>query len=222
MIPVDPLHAWINQVFDHPESNPPWYHAEDAPEGDAWKETPEEIALHITETFENADYLLSRFSDGQLNQGFWYLFDTWNPDFMGTLLDEGVSQETRLRALRSFIPLFEQVMAVRCSSHLSHLDEQGENPLNAACYMWFDELLDLFQPERLEQAKLSEELLRTLRDILAIPHDAWRESALHGIGHWVEHYSRLAATVDDFLAATPGLRPKLVAWAMRARAGQVL
>jgi hypothetical protein len=36
--------------------------------------------------------------------------------------------------LRSFVPLFEHVMAARCSAHLCHLDEDA-NPLNDSCYM---------------------------------------------------------------------------------------
>jgi hypothetical protein len=216
---VQPLQAWINHVFDHPAGDPPWYWGSDVEE---WPEAPDQIVEHIAVTFERAGELLSRFSDEQLDQGFWYLFYQGPPDFMGTLLDERVPLAIRLRALRSFVPLFEQVMAARCSSHLDHLDEEGENPLNRACYMWFDEVLDPYNPERLVQAKLEEELIITLRVILANPHDACRESALHGIGHWVRQYPQLAGAVDQFLSSTRGLRPELVAYAESARAGDVL
>jgi hypothetical protein len=176
---------------------------------------------HIAETFEHAGKLLSRFSDEQINQGFWCLFYQGGPDFMGTLLDEKIPLASRLRALRSFVPLFEQVMAVRCSSHLTCFDENA-NPLNSACFMWFDEVLDRFNPQKLIQAQLDTELIVTLRVILAIPHDACRESALHGIGHWVRHHRQLADIVDQFLSSTPGLRPELLAYAEHARAGNVL
>src|SRR5579862_1885205 len=84
----------------------------------------ETVVAHIAETFEQSGNLLSRFSGEQLNQGFWYLFYEGDPDFMGTLLDVGVPLAYRLRALRSFVPLFEQVMAQRCSLHLSHIADQ--------------------------------------------------------------------------------------------------
>jgi hypothetical protein len=226
MSSVQPLHAWINHVFDHPVGDPRWYWAFDAMATstgtEEWPEAPEQIVAHIAETFERAGELLSRFSDEQLNQGFWYLFYQGPPDFMGTLLDERIPLAMRLRALRSFVPLFQVVMAARCSSHLGHLDEDGEKPLNSACYMWFDEVLDRFSPERLVLAKLDEELIITLRVILNIPHDACRESTLHGIGHWVRHYPQLAGAVDQFLSSTPGLGPELVAYAESARAGNVL
>jgi hypothetical protein len=120
------------------------------------------------------------------------------------------------------VPLFEQVMAARCSPHLSHLDEKGASALNSACFIWFDIVLDRCEPRRLAQAQLDAELTPTLSTILAIPHDACRESALHGIGHWVNEYPQLAGTVDEFLSATPGLRPELIAYAQSAKAGKVL
>ena len=212
------LRVWIDHVFDHAVGDPPWYWAS----AEEWSETPETVVAHIAETFEHSGELLARFSDEQLNQGFWYLSYEGPPDFMGTLLDASVPLASRLRALESFVPLFEQVMATRCSSHLFHLEEEGANPLNVACYMWFDMVLDRFNPPRLRQAQLDADLISTLRVILSIPHDACRASALHGIGHWVRHYPRLADVVDQFLCATPGLRPELVAYAESARAGNVL
>ena len=186
-----------------------------------WPETPETVVGHIAETFEHSGELLSRFSDEQLNQGFWYLFWKGPPDFMGSLLDEEVPLACRRRALRSFAPLFDQVMVERCSSHLSHL-EKATTPLNSACYMWFDEVLDRFNPKRLLKAQLETDLIGTLRVILAVPHDACRESALHGIGHWVRHYPQLADMADQLLSGTPGLRPELIAYAEFARVGDVL
>jgi hypothetical protein len=218
---AQPLQVWIDHVFDHPANDPPWYVGLDAMT-EEWPEAPETVVSHIAATFEHSRKLLSRFSNERLNQGCWYLFNPGPPDIMGTLLDERVPLACRLRALRSFVPLFEQVMAERCSSHLSHLDEKGANPLNGACYMWFDNVLDRHNPERLIQAQLETDLIGTLRVILAISHDACRESALHGIGHWVRHYPQLADLVDQFLSATPGLRPEIIAYAESARAGKVL
>lgn len=69
----------------------------------------------MAETFEDAGELLAGFSDEQLDLGFWYLLDD-----MRTLANEEIQLELRLRAVKSFVPLFEQVMAVRCTPHLSH------------------------------------------------------------------------------------------------------
>jgi hypothetical protein len=212
--------AWIDHVFDHPITDPPWYFSLE--DGEEWPEAPEDIVIHIAETFEQSGDLLSRFSDEQLDRGFWYLCYQGPPDFMGTLLNARVPLEMRLRALRSFVPLFEQTMAGRCSPHPYRLSEEGRNALNSACTMWFDIVLDRFEPQRLAHAQLGEELVVILRTILAIPHDACRESALHGIGHWVAHYPQLADIVDRFLSSTAGLRPELISYAQSAKAGTVL
>jgi hypothetical protein len=218
---VERLQVWISHVFDHPVTEPAWYWSEDE-FSDEWPDAPAIVVTHIAETFEQGRELLSRYSDEQLDQGFWYLFDDSRPGFMRTLLDEEIPVAARLRALLSFVPLFEQVMAPRCSPVLSHLHEQPTNPLNSACYMWFDEVLDRFFPERLERSQLEKELFLVLRPLLAVPHDACRESALHGVGHWVRQYPQLAHTVDEFLSNTHDLRPELIAYAERARVGNVL
>jgi hypothetical protein len=223
---VRPLDDWIDHVFDHAVSDPPWYYASAhaTPTPCALEKRGEDVVEHIAETFENAGELLSRFSDEQLGQGFWYLFYPGETSFMETLLDSGILLESRRRALRSSVPVFEQVMARRCSSSLSHLPDTdaNANDLNSACYMWFDVLLDRFRPQKLREGQLDADLIATLGAILAIPHDACRESALHGIGHWVRHYPELAGIVDQFLKNNPALPPELVAYARDAKAGNVL
>jgi hypothetical protein len=188
---------------------------------------------------------VARFPDDQLDQGFWFLMGDTPPDFMGSLVEGEIPLETRLRALRSFVPLFEQVMAVRCSSHLGHLAECGESPLNGACYMWWDiqrwkwgrdttqtdakdpgYKLDDEDPDR---TLFDHEIVVTMSRILSIPHDVCRESALHGIGHLDDLIlanpqlcRRAAQIVDDGLAGTSGLRPELIEYAKQAKAFNVL
>lgn len=212
------LTRWIAYVFDHPVTDPAWYWSLDAPK---WDGSSEHIASLIAETFERSGELLSHFSDAQLNQAFWYLVSGISSDFMHALNDQAVPLAIRLRALRSFVPVFEQVMAVRCSPHLSHLDEQPANALNSACYMWWDVLPLKSEPEKAERAEFDAEVLRVLSRLLSIPQDACRESALHGISEWQFDYPKIQGVVDEFLARTPGLRAELVSYAQRAKVGNV-
>ena len=115
---------------------------------------------------------------------------------------------------------------MRCTPHLSHLDgrrtdplEQGASPLNSACYMWWDILPIHGCPDIPERAEFDAEVLVVLQRLLAIPHDACRESALHGLGHWTIDYSKVPFIIDDFLSHTPNLRPELVAYARSAKTG---
>ena len=72
------------------------------------------------------------------------------------------------------------------------------------------------------RAEFDAEVLVLLRRLLAIPHDACRESALHGISEWSIYYPQVQETVDEFLSVTPHLRPELVSYAQRAKVGNVL
>jgi hypothetical protein len=213
------LSSWISHVFDHPASDPEWHWSSDAP---YWQDNAEHIATLIADTFECADELLARFTDAQLNQAFWYLVSASCSEFMFSLVEPSVPLPTRLRALRSFVPLFEQVMAARCSPHLSHLNEKPANSLNSACYMWWDILPIHGKPDDPERADFDAEVLRILPRLLSIPHDACRESALHGISEWQLYYPRIEVVVDEWLAQTPALRPELRSYAQRAKAGSVL
>ena len=213
------LSQWIAHVFDHPIADPAWYLSLDAA---IWEDHPETVAGHIADTFEQSGELLARFTDAQLDQGFWYLVGSSGSDFMFSLVRPEVPPTIRLRALHSFVPLFEQVMARRCSLHLSHLDEQPANPLNSACYMWWDILCIHGEPNEPERTEFDAEVLRVLARLLSIPHDACRESALHGIGEWQCYYPHVRVLVEEWLARTPGLRPELISYAQRAKVGNVL
>lgn len=212
------LPKWIAHVFDHPVADPEWHWSPDAPD---WEDNAEHIVTLIADTFEHSGELLSRFSDAQLNQGFWYLVSAGS-NLMFSLVDQAVPLPTRLRAVRSFVPLFEQVMAVRCSPHLSHLDEQPANPLNSTCYMWWDILPVHGEPDDPKRVEFDAEILRVLPRLLSIPHDACRESALHGISEWQLYYPSIEVVVNEWLARAPDLRPELVSYARRAKIGNVL
>ncbi len=212
------LSEWIAHVFDHPVAEPAWHWALDAP---PWPGAPAELGTLIAETFERAGDRLARFTDGQLAQGFRYLASSSCSDFMFSLVEPEAPREVRLRAFRSFVPLFQQIMAARCSPHLSHLDERPANPLNGVCYMWWDILPIYGFPENPDRAEFDSEVLSVLRQLLAIPHDACRESALHGISEWSGCYPAAGDIVDEFLAGTPNLRPELIRYAIQARHGNV-
>jgi hypothetical protein len=211
------LSEWIAYLFNHPVTDPAWHQAMDAPR---WQDAAGQVAELIAATFERSGELLARFADAQLDQAFGYLLGS--SDHMLCLVDAKVPLFVRLRALRSFVPLFEQVMAQRCSPHLGHLGEPGANPLNRACYMWWDILPVCGCPELPERAAFDQEALQVLERLLAIPHDACRESALHGIGHWVTYYPRLGTVARNFVRQNAGVRPELVAYARAASQGCVL
>ncbi len=60
---------WIAHIFEHPVADPAWHWSIDAT---AWEGRPEDTVVFIADTFERSGELLARFTDEQLNQGFWY------------------------------------------------------------------------------------------------------------------------------------------------------
>jgi hypothetical protein len=210
------LDEWVRFVFDHPVKETAWHFDIDAPD---LVLPPERAADLIAETFERGAELLRPFTDAQLNQGFWFLVSSGNSNYMCCLTNASVSWPARKRALRAFVPLFREVMATRCTPSLSHLDEPG-TALNSACYMWWDIVL-LCPPLDARQPRepIHDEVLAVLAELLEIPHDACRESALHGLGHWALNDPAAKTVIDAFLARPDGLRPELLAYARAARTG---
>jgi hypothetical protein len=70
-------------------------------------------------------------------------------------------------------------------------------------------------------AEFDSEVLSVLQRLLAIPHDACRESALHGLGHWSIDYPKVVDIIDQFLSHSPDLRHELIAYAKSAKNGGV-
>jgi hypothetical protein len=129
----------------------------------------------------------------------------------------------RQRVLRSFVPLFRDVMAVRCSPVMASESESASSALNSACYMWWD-LICLVGNEE-DDPDLLQEVPRVLEALLAIDHVACQESAIHGLGHWAFYQSEPAVSVlERYLerADSQGLRPEMVEYAEHAMSGMIL
>ena len=171
---------------------------------------PSEITFRrLAQVFEDCSNLLAPYSDETLNRAFWDLSSVWY-----ALGDDSIPEDLRRRVINSFVTLFRELFAKRCSPVLGERSEQG-SPLNSACYMWWD--FDCWY------SIPGTELVEAMRSILAINHAACQESALHGLGHWL-HRQQAAAVeriVDEFLKREADLRPELRKYAQAVRIGCV-
>jgi hypothetical protein len=217
----------VDYAFDHPVNDRAWYWEIDRVH---LKLSAVQEAELCAETFERSEDLLSRFSVAQIAQGLHYLTSYACSSHMVALVSPAVPEGIRLRALRSFVPLFQNTMRGRCTEHLSYLSEKGRSPLNPECFMWWEHLLPL-EPgymgedprlggDRLLQASFDDEAIRVMATVLEISHDACRESALHGLGHWRHAYpDRITAIIDRFLSSSTAIREDLRDYAEMARTG---
>ena len=219
MTPNGPkLEDWVTLVFDHEVTSPEWYWDDD---DEAWNLPAQTLIQYLTRLFQEPLPILHRYSDAQLNQGFWFLVGSGS-DRMHALFDARVPIANRVDCVKAIGTLFEKLFAVRCSPHLSHLDEPKANPLNGICYMWWDIFPTWGRPGDPQQKDLDHEILSLLARKLEIPAAACQESALHGLGHWHISYStEVRRIVSDFLGKSPPTRPELRRYAEAAKAGSV-
>lgn len=216
--------GWLEHVFDHPVTDPAWHWSWDA---DPWHDGSQGTLPFLTRLFEDPGVLPDRFTPEQINQGLWYLAGDGN-DFLRSVLDEAIPWADRRRCVMAIATLFDGLFAKVCTDHLSHLDRGPSppapvNPVNLACYMWWDLFPSWGEPGDPSRAELDGVVLAVLRTILHLPSTPCRESALHGLGHWQMHYpAQVEHIIDEFLHTGGKISPELRAYALNARRGYIL
>lgn len=214
---------WLTYAFDHPVplgDAKAWYWDIDA---DEWDEDPADTIQFLTQAFENATVVFQPYSDAQLNQGLWFIVDNSCSNHMFALMDASVPWPARQRSIYSIHQLFEQCFAKRCSPHLGHLGQEGANPLNMVCYMWWDIIPIHGKPDDPTRKEMDQAILQVMESTLQLDSIACRESALHGLGHWQRHYpDRVGEIIDKFSMTQRELPEKLQAYMMNAYTGYVL
>lgn len=209
---------WVQHVFDHPITDPPWHFQIDQ---EIWDGEPLVTVQHMTRLFESPERLLKDYSPEQLEQGLWYIGGAGTP-FTQALLDETVSWPLRRQGLQSIRTFYDKFFAVACTDELGHLCRTTWTPVNRACYMWWDLFPSWGHPEDPARHEEDQTVLQILEGILSIPSEACRESALHGLGHWQLHYPEaVQQIVDEFLATKSAMSPPLREYALAARTGCV-
>lgn len=215
-----PFDDWVAHVFDHAVADRAWYFDLDTP---VWAGPAPLTLAHLTRLFGDPGRCLARYDDRQLNEGFWYLVSNSASDHMFALTDASAPLANRVRCLESFTSLFEKLFAVRCSPHLSHIDQPGAGPLNGVCYMWWDLLPLSGTPADPSRREIDAAALSVMEATLGLDSLACRESALHGLGHWYHAYpERVGDIIERALGRSTAWPPALTRYAGIAKTGCVL
>jgi hypothetical protein len=185
-------------VFDHPIKGRRWY------ESKRWKccGTPERMLQHLTQLFQEPEFLVERYTKGQLKQGFWYIGSKLGL-LHGWLWDEAIDWEQRRRCILSMASLEQKLFA--------------QFPLDETCFMWWD-FYRCFDHNPSQH--VTEAMLDALERTLQIPETHCQESALHGLGH-LEHPHK-TEIITAYLAAHPNLPNALRQYALAALTGDIL
>jgi hypothetical protein len=208
---------WIRHIFDHPAEGPQWYLDPDAPYWDG----PAVLTLaHTTRLFQLSARSVAGYNDAQVNQGLWYLLSDVCTDVLGNPFPASTA---RCQCIHAMASIFRDLFVPRCTPHLSHRSETEAGPLNSVCYMWWDILPLVPQPESRERRDVDAAALEVMEQALGLDSIACQESALHGLGHWKQAYpAGVTAIIDRYLEHRPDARPELLAYARSARSGCVL
>jgi hypothetical protein len=209
--------TWLHHLFNHPDNEPEWYFAENF---EFIEISPQTLTVHTLRLFEAPALLMTHFSDQQITSGLKYLIDSGCGGDIRLFSVPSVPQFDRLELASRIDRVYSQIFAARCTPALGHLSEVPDQPLNMLCYMWWDAIvLEGTGAPDLDREFFAA-LIEAMGRILAIPHTACQEGALHGLGHWSEHApARAAALIDAYLADNRAARPELVNYAHAARAG---
>ena len=188
---------WLQFVFAHKVSDPQWYFEHEAP---SFGSTVNEEVELIRETFTRAGEDLKHYSDGQVNQGIWFLASPTGSDYMFSIRDSTVPISMKIAAIRSIYDLYRDCFAARCSEVLGHIDEPGGSNLNPICYMFWDVCPILYWEDSADASDLEDAMFSVLSDTIRIPHRACIEGGLHGLGEFAYGYEvRVQKIIDEYL-----------------------
>lgn len=216
MLPHD---EWLMAILTRPAT------AEDyflSPDLDPPHSDPAGFAAHLGWLLEAPGARLAPYDDLAVAAGLHWIFDPAEPLSFRCIGDPTIPQAARLALAAGFARLYAEVVMPRCPQALGHLSEDG-GPLATTAYMLFD--LVCIDPPGVaaEAAALDAAMVEAMGRVLALPHAACQEAALHGLGHWRDRApGRAEALVDAYLSDGRAARPELVAYARGARGGCVL
>jgi len=156
----------------------------------------------IRSLFKRFGEIASRFSPGQIDQGLWYLFG------------EPFWLESQLLSEQVPTP---QIIAITEAMYFPFRDYYGliaDRYTGTAFYMWWDSCNSLGR-----HPAVAETAFDVLQRILALPHRACWEAALHGLNHLFPD-PRAAAIIEKHLDANRiTMSKEEIEWAERCKAG---
>jgi hypothetical protein len=215
---------WLQASFDHPppttEKEEDWYRDDGFDSfWDPLRITDAAAVRYMTRLFLESS-CLSVYSLEQVAEGIWFLVGGSSPSRSSrALLNSAVSLRKRAACISAMSEFFRSFVA----SATGGLAYEEDDPFHSACFMWW--LIFALSPTHAEtpEPDLHDACLTAMSEILALPSDVCRISALHGLNHWQEHYGeRVESTIDAFLAGRPEIAAPIREYAMIARSGQCL
>lgn len=185
-------------------------------------DSPMAVADTLEQLFVRSGDLIERFGCGPTAAGLWNVAQPLTARYSQALWDAQTADDAAAGAIDGMFELFSGLFARHCEEATCAGPPATDAPLNTVCYMWFDLIgLDHVELRRIPFERLRR-VVQVLQRVLAIPHIACQESALHGLGHVAQYDGGLARpAIERFLKRGTYVAPELRAYAEAAREGNV-
>jgi hypothetical protein len=169
---------WLAFVFDHPvppQGEKEWYFKVDL---DVEADAGRQVAF-LTRLFLEPEVVVGRYTPGQIEQGFWFMFGGGSGEwFRDPLWDPSVSREARQGCIETLPELYARLLQ-RCAL--------GTIPFMLPDLLAFEYGSGFRRPEADEEdRRVQQALFTAFRRMLDSRHPATQEAALHGLHH-LEH-----------------------------------
>ena len=197
----------VDDIPPEPGKYDPWYFQVEA-EFNARK-----IVAYYVRMFGEPEFLLTRFTKAQLEEGFWAIQGpNLNCSVSRIIEDSDLPLSVREECVRSMADLFKRLFAAE--------------PFDTSVQMWWDSLCYDWHCGNRERERGGEGLelqnvfFETLAKVLAI--DSWicQGAALHGLGHL--HHPQTKELIERFVDEHPTLTQEQKAYALAAAKFEVM
>lgn len=171
------------------------------------------LCAHYVRLFQKPEFLLSRFTKQQLEEGFWHIMGGNHEWYLGNLMEySDAPLSSRKECIESMPVLFERLFV--------------NEPLDTSVHMWWDAFCYSWHCGNRKRERGGEDLelqdtyFQALEKVLTI--DSWicQGAALHGLGHL--HHPGTSALIGRYIGEHPLLTKDQLAYAQAAAKFEVL
>ncbi|RYG32951.1 hypothetical protein EON81_19415 [bacterium] len=210
---------WVKYVFDHPTEPPERWWSSSAID---WGEeaNPERTLEYLIRLFSEPEFLITRFSRAQIDQGLAFVTSSWNHMFVWR--EEKIPWPERRRGLDAMIPLYIKLLAPVYGDDRGWGQSSPSERPTFACYMWWENIPLYGGLEHPDRDRINDAVLHVFEEVLKMDSEACLESVIHGLGHWFLYLpERTTPLILRFLERTD-ISPGLRRYATNALTGEIL